>query len=366
MKKGFFSIELDDKRVFGLDFLRALAIIFVMYGHVGIMLNNTRLDWFACLPIPHGVDIFFIMSGLLIGKSLISYLDKHENHLDRHKILKFYDRTALRILPNYYFMMFVNYILVSYQIIGGGFNEVPIWRYVTFTHNLFTPFWHFYLESWSLSVQWWFYIFFPLLLVLLCRFSKPKRFIPWLCLFFIIFSMIYRSCVANEADSRFMWDIWIRKTAASRIDNIYFGVLAVWVMHYFPKQWERYALPSLVIGLVVYAVTCIIPKEIGSMYYNVVYLTLTSLAIALWLPFFTKIKSYKTAIGGFISRISILSYAMFLANLCVLLVMLNNFSDFVHSHYVIAYLIYWPIVVAVSYVLHIFIEKPFMKLRDRL
>ena len=362
---GFFSVDVDSKRVFGLDFLRAFAIICVLYGHAGILLNDTSFDWFASIPMPHGVDIFFILSGFLIGNSFMSYMDKYDG-VGRTKILNFYSKTALRILPNYYFMLIINYILVRCLVIPGDIETFPIWRFATFTQNIVTPFWGFYWESWSLPVQWWFYIFFPLLLLTFGYFSKPKRFIPWMCVIFVILSIMYRYVIEYHAVNSFSWDVWIRKTMVSRMENIYIGVFAAWIMHYFKEKWERHAVVSFVMGIVLYVVTCIIPHEVGSVYYNIVYLTLSAIAIALWLPLFTKWKTCKTRVGGFISRVSILSYAMFLTNLCVSTIMVNDFSSFVKTHGIWAYLIFWPTVLAVSYLLHIFIEKPFMKIRERL
>ena len=362
---GFFSIDVDSKRVFGLDFLRAFAIICVMYGHCGILLNGTSFDWFACIPMPHGVDIFFKMSGFLIGNSFLSYLKKN-NSLGGQKIRSFYARTALRILPNYYFMLLVNYILVRCLVITGDLNVLPIWRFATFTQNIVTPFWGFYWESWSLPVQWWFYIFFPLFLLVFGYFAEPKRFIPWICVIFVVFSIRYRFVVADNVVNGFTWDIWIRKTMASRVENIYIGVLAVWVMHYYREKWERYAVACFVLGIILYVVSCMIPHDVKSFWYNIVYLTLSAVAIVLWMPLFTKWKSSKTRLGGFISRVSILSYAMFLTNLCVVQIMMHSFSDLVESHRIWAYLIFWPVVLAVSYVLHIFVEKPFMKIREKI
>ena len=364
--KNFFSIDVDSKRVFGLDLLRAFAIFCVMQGHAGVFLNETSLEWLTCIPIPHGVDIFFIISGFLIGKSFISHLEKNENSIGRKKILTFYARTALRILPNYFFILVVNYLLVTQQVIPGNTKTFPLWRFITLTHNITTPFWDFYWESWSLSVQWWFYILFPLLLMVLSLFAKPKKYIPWLCVFFVVLSMAFRLSAENEVIDGFRWDIWLRKTAMSRIDNIFIGVLAVWVMHYFREWWDRYAGVSLIAGLALFYVLHVIPHDIGSLYYDVLYLTLSAVAIALWMPIFTKMKKYKTIVGGFISRISILSYSMFLTNLCVVVVMRNVFEEFTLMHGKAAYLIFWPVVLVVSYLLHIFVEKPFMRVRERI
>ena len=363
--KSFWSIDIDRKRVFGLDFLRAFAIFCVVQGHAERILFDTPLDRFTDMPVPHGVDIFFVITGFLIGRSFINHLERHENRISRNKTLTFYARTALRILPNYLFILLVNYALVQFDVIEGDTHTFPLWRFATFTQNLFTPFWGFYWESYSLPVQWWFYIFFPLLLSLLSLFAKPKRYVPWLCLFFILTSVAFRLSVADQVHDRFGWDIWIRKTVASRTDNIYMGVLAAWVMCYFPKQWERHALACFIIGLALFIATRIIPRTPGTVYYDALYLTISALAIALWFPLLTKWKTYKTRLGDVVSCVSMLSYAMFLTNLLLLQVLEHSFPAFV-SRYAIAYPTFWLLVIAAAYLLHVFVEKPFIRLRERM
>lgn len=363
--KSFWGIDIDRKRIFGLDFLRAFAIFCVVQGHAERILFDTPLDRFTDIPVPHGVDIFFVITGFLIGKSFITHLESHDNRISRSKTLTFYTRTALRILPNYLFILLVNYVLVHFQVIEGDTEVFPLWRFATFTQNLFTPFWGFYWESYSLPVQWWFYIFFPLLLTLLSLFAKPKKYLPWLCIFFILVSIAYRLSVADQIHDRFGWDIWIRKTVASRTDNIYIGVLAAWAMCYFPKQWKRHALVCFIIGVALFVATRIIPRTPGTFYYDALYLTISAFAIALWFPLLSKWKSCKNCLGGFVTCISVLSYSMFLTNLLLLQILEHSFPNFV-SRYALAYPVYWLLVFAASYVLYILVEKPFVKLRERI
>ena len=362
---SFWSIDIDRKRIFGLDFLRAFAIFCVVQGHAERILFDTPLDRFTDMPVPHGVDIFFVITGFLIGRSFINHLERNDNRISRSKTLTFYTRTALRILPNYLFILLVNYALVQLNVIEGDTHTFPLWRFATFTQNLFTPFWGFYWESYSLPVQWWFYVFFPLLLSLLCLFAKPKRFIPWLCLFFILASIAFRLSVADQVHDHFGWDIWIRKTVASRTDNIYIGVLAAWVMHYHPKLWERCAIPCFILGLLTFAATRIFPRTPGTFYYDALYLTISAFAIAMWFPLLTRWKTYKTLAGGFVARLSVLSYAMFLTNLLLLQVLETSFPQFL-SRYKIAYPSYWLLVFVAAYLLYVLVEKPFARLRDKI
>ena len=114
------GIEIDKKRIYGLDFLRAFAIFCVVDGHASHLLSGTKMEFINRIPLPHGVDIFFVISGFLIGLSFLSYSDKHQI-VDIKKTLRFYARTALRILPNYYIIMLLYCILISNGIVNGDF-----------------------------------------------------------------------------------------------------------------------------------------------------------------------------------------------------------------------------------------------------
>jgi len=141
--------------------------------------------------------------------------------------------------------------------------------------------------------------------------------------------------------------------------------MAAWVMCYFPKQWERHAIACFVIGLALFVATRIIPRTPGTFYYDALYLTISAIAIALWFPLLTKWKSCNNRFGGFIACLSLLSYAMFLTNLLLLQVLEHSFPEFV-SRYSIAYPVFWLLVFAAAYLLYIFVEKPFIKLRERI
>ncbi len=357
------GIIIDKKRIFGLDLLRAFAIICVVHGHSSHLLADSWLEPLISLPHPRGVDIFFVLSGYLIGGSFLSYAQKNQR-VDIHKTLRFYARTALRILPNYYTILLAYLILVSNGIINGDTHAFPLWQFFTFTQNLFTPFYNFYWESWSLSVQWWFYILFPMLLTIISMRVSPRKATPFICLFFILLSLAYRVVAAHHATDVFWWDVWIRKTVVSRFDCIYIGVLAVWIKIYAPMFWNRHAVTCLIAGIALMIVSFFIPPHIGTVYTDVFSLTIPPIAIALWFPFMSRIQSYSTVVGELISHLSVLSYAMFLTNLLVIQIVNKHFSAVFQNMGAWGYGLYWLIVISVSLLLYHSVEKPFVKLRD--
>lgn len=360
------GIEIDRRRIFGLDLLRALAILCVIHGHVFFLLNDTSLAFLTRWPILPGVDMFFVLSGFLIGGTFLKHAESHQGLVGREKLGSFYVRAALRILPCYYTILLVYYILVKQQIIAGNTEAFSVWYFITFTQNLFTPFWDFYWESWTLSVEWWFYLVFPLLLFLSCRIVPPRRSVPYICLFGCLFSVIYRLVVTQYVSNDFEWYIWIRKTVASRIDGIFIGVLAAWIRQYFPGKWNHKAFVCFVSGALMMVFLCAVKSPVHTFYARVVYSTLLPISIAFWLPLLCRMRPVKNALGGIVSHLSVLSYSLFLTNLMVAQLITAQYSDFFHRLGVWGYCLCWLLVLIAGYLLHILVEKPFMKLRHKI
>ncbi|MBN2776152.1 MAG: acyltransferase [Bacteroidales bacterium] len=361
------GIKVDaDKRIFGFDLLRALAIFFVMHGHGRHLLTGTIIEGFPWFKLPHGVDIFFVISGFLIGYSFIVNSNKTDGKTQFKTVTNFWKRSMLRIFPNYYLLVVVNYILVNSQIINGSTDMFPMIRFLTFTQNLYYPFYEFFWESWSLAVQEWFYLLFPLLLLLYSRFFKVKFGVLFFSLGFIAFSIWYRYSISDIQYDQFWWDVSYRKVTASRIDSIFYGVIAAWIRYYFPKFWNKNALLLFALGITLYIINVNIPKSPNDFYTQVFYLSVSPLCIALWFPLIDKIKSYKTKIGEAITVFSILSYAIYLTNMLLIQIINKNFTNFMSGNASIKYLSYIALCVLISYLIYILYENPLSKLGNKL
>src|SRR4051794_25447542 len=85
------------QRVYGLDILRALAILEVVYAHA-FRFTDSRLPF-----LYDGVGIFFVLSGYLIGGILLKTINTTE--FRKENLLKFWYRRWWRTLPAYYFVL---------------------------------------------------------------------------------------------------------------------------------------------------------------------------------------------------------------------------------------------------------------------
>ena len=138
----------------GLDTLRALAIALVMLYHFMIqgLLPSAlepvaRVGWI-------GVDLFFVLSGFLIGSQLMRPLLKGE----RLSLREFYRRRAYRILPAFLTVMLLYATVPVWREAQG---PVAPWQYVTFLWNLLLigyPEHRAFSHIWSLCVEEHFYL----------------------------------------------------------------------------------------------------------------------------------------------------------------------------------------------------------------
>ena len=158
-----------------IDGLRALAVLPVIFFHAGF---EAFKGGFV------GVDIFFVISGFLITKIIIS--DLYQN---KFSIKEFYVRRARRILPALYFVTFCSSIVSLFlfsedQLI---FFSKQIFSVIFFISNFF--FWkntgYFnpssdlqpLLHTWSLGVEEQFYILFPILLIVIWKLKINRLFL---------------------------------------------------------------------------------------------------------------------------------------------------------------------------------------------
>lgn len=143
-----------------IDGLRAIAVIGVILYHFGATGISGGFV---------GVDVFFVLSGYLIGNIIFTQLEKKEFSLSN-----FYFRRVRRLFPVYVFVMLVTFFIAYGVMLPGDFRE---FGQSIFTSSIYLSNVLFYLEAgyfdsasnlkpllhtWSLSIEEQFYLIFPL------------------------------------------------------------------------------------------------------------------------------------------------------------------------------------------------------------
>lgn len=180
-------------RIPELDGIRGLAIALVVFQHYvcdSITPGASRIGDFIKNNFTFGgtgVDLFFVLSGFLIGGILM------DNRKSDNFFKSFYIRRACRILP-LYFIVLASYALFSRLLAAHSqqpwfkwlfVSGVSWWTYATFTQSIFSTLLNgtaqtlagWLAVTWSLAIEEQFYFIFPMVV----RFTRPAWILP-LCL----------------------------------------------------------------------------------------------------------------------------------------------------------------------------------------
>ncbi len=145
---------MENPRIFGLDLARAFAISLVVLAHLNQGTHEVGI---------YGVELFFALSGFLIGTILHRNVPR-EGAWTAARMLNFWQRRWWRTLPAYYLFLLV---AVAHHGFRGELPEggwAGLAPYLVFAPNLMSPNEVFYDISWSLCVEEAFYLVFPLLI----------------------------------------------------------------------------------------------------------------------------------------------------------------------------------------------------------
>jgi peptidoglycan/LPS O-acetylase OafA/YrhL len=229
-------------RSLGLDLLRAIAILLVMASHWA----NNFGHWFqkeAPLRVffagDVGVELFFALSGFLIGLILIGIA---ETQPTPRSFAVFMVRRAMRTLPLYFLWLAVLLLLWPPQHDA----LVVALRFATMTQNLIAPMPpdYYFAVSWSLAVEEWFYLLFGSALIFGARYLGLTRAL-WLCLALVILVPLALRVAELDWSER---GIGRQHQVFFRIDEIGYGVLMAWL--YLRRSWLfRHPWLPLVLGL---------------------------------------------------------------------------------------------------------------------
>ena len=354
--------------------MRFVAITLVMVGHCHWFFPEYEfVTPILALSGFLGVEIFFVLSGFLIGGILYKLFTESDFNLS--SVIFFLKRRWFRTLPNYYLILLVNILIAG--IIGYQIQDT--WRYFVFMQNFASPLLPFFPESWSLSIEEFAYLVLPFTLLFGFAIGKQKnksRFflvsVLVLIAVFIGSKWIYNgSTSATTIDE---WNLGVKSVVIYRLDAIFIGVLFSWLYNNFQKFWIRIKFDLAFLGLFLLGFITFGLGKIGfsiennPTFLNVFYLPLVSLAIAFFLPLLSEWKLEKSFFAKPVTFISIISYSLYLLHYSVVLQVMKQFADtknLSQLNLAIFTFLYFAITIFLSALLYRFYEKPIMDKRDK-
>lgn len=149
-------------RVNEIDGLRAIAISLVIAQHCGL----APMGW-------TGVWLFFAISGYVISRNFIHNEYQESSVFSQYKT--FMGRRFFRIVPVYVLYILLNVVILLLIGAAESFKDLPFLLTFTYNWQMIFEFWRSefswpaFGHLWTLSVEEQFYIFYPLLFLLLSR-----------------------------------------------------------------------------------------------------------------------------------------------------------------------------------------------------
>jgi peptidoglycan/LPS O-acetylase OafA/YrhL len=366
-----------ETRVFGLDLLRCIAILIVMVGHGNYFMPESTGKIFGTF-MPDGVQLFFVLSGFLIGGIFIRQFDASAQSngasartVGGAQILEFWKRRWFRTLPAYVLVILV--VVVIRVLLDKRPAITTVAQHLTFTQNLTQPPpWWFYHESWSLAIEEWFYLLLPTAVLALVRLGMNVR--QALCTFTLVTGMgapILRLIIFLGADIRDA-DHFFAKTVPLRLDSIAYGVGGAYLLAYHQDFWSRMlarrtALFFLGIGCLLLVINLF--NNLPAAYRYVLSWSLEGASTLLMLPFLSTLQARPSLIRRTVSHFAKISYSMYLLNYTLVAnTLLSGFhpADGVMSwpQRIVAVLLFWTATIILASLLYQYWEKPTTKLRE--
>lgn len=348
------------KRNWGLDLMRTIAALSVVFshffehleGHPALKALNVGFGGL------YGVELFFVLSGFLIGGILIRKSTAEDWSLNA--IRQFWYRRWMRTLPVYYL-----YLAAYVVIVPAAASSARLWQYITFTQNLL---WQtspgFFGVSWSLTIEEIFYLTMPIFFYLAARLIVNRRRAVAVAIGTYLFSSIGVKVVVMLGND--IAHVDARKFALLRLDAIVYGVFFAYLLVYHKRVFDGIAGFS-VLGLLPYVIfrsyTAAVPffnTEVGA----ILKFSLAPITLAITLPYFRSITQIPTRLAAVITWTSKLSYSMYLSHILVIVLVNRLLGPGQKSLALIA--VYLVLTYAVSWVTYTYCEEPFLRLRDRI
>lgn len=356
--------EFKRNRIIGLDLVRVVAIFSVLFTHsVDVVAEGSGFyHFFLAFRKIDGVSIFFVLSGFLIGHILIRESPRWSSP---GGVFKFLIRRWFRTLPNYFLVLTILVILYYSRSMPPARDW---WQYFFFVQNLFDVHPRFFPEAWSLSVEEWFYLIFPLGLWFLRGTARQKYL--GLALAMLLVSSVLRIWKFETLGPFESLDREFRKIVLFRFDAIAMGLLGAYLNAFHAGYWKKFRWLAFALGILIYTTFYWESIDWFQWYYPTYY-NWESLAIGMFLPVMSGLKKFKMqGLNRLLVFFSAISYSMYLTNHTLIkgfvMPWIESFSSLKsgpENH--LQLWLYYLLTISLSFLLFEFFERPLTNLRER-
>ncbi|MEO7495427.1 MAG: acyltransferase [Massilia sp.] len=355
----------------GLDLLRAIAIVWVMLYHLqsyGVALPSVvGFGWM-------GVDLFFVLSGYLIGWQLL----KPYTHGAQPSWGQFFARRAFRVLPAYLAVVAIYFAVPAVRESEG---IAPLWQFLTFTQNLFPDYFRNRALShiWSLCIEEHFYLLLPPVVWMLARRPRAGRVAAVAIAIFaggmLLRAWLWQHQVAPFAQIRSGEGSFILRFVEkiynptwTRLDGLLAGVMLATAKGFRPRWWSHLMArgPWLLAAGLAGVMACT-RMETPGLASSVVGYPLLSASLAAIVAAVLSPTSWtgRLRLPG-AGPVAAMAFSLYLTNKSVFHVIHEQLDDQLDGSRPLALAVYLGAALAVGAILYLGVERPGMRLRARL
>jgi peptidoglycan/LPS O-acetylase OafA/YrhL len=316
-----------------------------------------------------GVDLFFVLSGFLISSQLFVQIRQGQNISFR----QFFIKRFFRIIPA--FLLTVG-LYFCFPFFREKESLPPLWKFLTFTQNFGLDLKNFgtFSHAWSLCVEEHFYLFLPLILILFQKIHLTRK-LYWLLLVLFLSGLAARHYsfdhlyLSVEEITNSNWYKYVYYPTYNRLDGLLAGVSIAALRQFAPMAWNKisnYGNLFFVLGLIVLTAAWFLCYDQMTYHASVFGFPLVAIGYGLIVvgaispSGFLYKRSSKITTG-----VATLSYGIYLTHKGVIHMTRELLTEFeIDQNLLLA--ICMLTCAGFAYLLHLAIEKPFMKLRNRI
>ena len=383
--RRFLGLELLDDRYPALHGIRVVAIISVVQFHVTWIFageNGIKLDGefvASSLTVFFGMDLFFMLSGFLIGSILLRSLETSGTQ----NLKRFYVRRIARTFPSYYVVL--GYLALTTALTVSQRQHLPLeaiyaTNFISLQRSDVVMFW-----GWSLALEEQFYLTVPILFFVLHRLKSDRArmallFVVWATALAVRLYLFYRH--RPWTDLGLYEALYFRPH--TRFDTLIAGIIFAYVHNRYKVRltaWLKAPFHRALVALPSIACLWLLvrPWMFGQDQVQLVHVfawgSVTSIMYFGWLILLlhTTGPLQRALSIPIFRRIATLGYGVYLVHIPVCDNLIVPLARKLES-WKVPMIVVWPVSLVallvgslvLGYVLHIFVEKPSMRIRERL
>jgi peptidoglycan/LPS O-acetylase OafA/YrhL len=334
---------MEGRRSVSLDALRGAAALSVAIPHF-LLFREAGGDVAEFIPIL-AVEVFFVLSGFVLAPQL-----HHIWTVGGRDVLVFYCRRWVRTLPPYYV------ILTCIAIVTGYFGGRDFFEYAFFVRNLTSvkEQGEFFLPAWSLAVEEWFYLVFPVYLLVTRRLGAT---LLGAAIGFVVGCYAIKLVIAVVAPELLME---ARRIVVFRVDSICCGVILFALI----KDRRQIASPVWGLGIFLTTAFAVVASYVAAAGHREIPFMISAelsgcalIMSALWFEEGLRKHAVLARIAKFLAATS---YTVYLAHMLILLLMTRSMMWLP-----LQFVVYLSATLAFAGVFYSFVEKPLLASRPR-